>query len=209
MQDLLNPALRLHILLQSVINGPSDQLMLDVWSKLFDLPDPTEVQVVRCIVAMSDCLDETKRLLGNRTGINLALFTSEFPNIENAIAPSSLRHTRGQVLTPHLQPTVLNRLEFCAEELRKFYIEELISDEDLTAIREAADDLFEQVFNSSLELELRRVLLEDIERLRASILYIEYVEHRACRKLIAHYRGLLQLKAMPLKQHQKKTNLFY
>jgi hypothetical protein len=169
MQDLLNPALRLHILLKSALIGPSDESMLNIWANLFDLPDPTEVKVVRCIVAMADCLDETKRLLGTRNGINLTLFISEFPSIENALAPSNLRYTRAQVLTPHLQPTVLKCLEFCAEELRKFYIEESISDDDLAAIRKAADDIFEQIFNSTLDSELRRVLLEDIERLRASI----------------------------------------
>lgn len=169
MQNHLNPALRLHVLLTSVLNGNSNEQMLEIWSKLFDLNEPTEAKVARCLIAMADCLDETKRLLGTREGLNLALFTSDFPQIEQTIAPSKVFQNRSQVLTPYLTSTVLTRLEFCSHELQKFYVEDTISTEDLTAIRDAADEIFDQIFNSSIESELKRVLLEDAEKLRASI----------------------------------------
>lgn len=169
MQNHLNPALRLHVLLTSVLDGNPNEQMLEIWAKLFDISEPSEPKVARCLIAMADCLDETRRLLGTRDGLNLALFTTDFPSIELAIAPSRVINTRSQVLTPYLTTTVLTRLEFCSHELQKFYIEDAISTEDLTAIRDAADEIFEQIFNSSIESELKRVLLEDAEKLRASI----------------------------------------
>jgi hypothetical protein len=169
MQEALNPAGRLLVLLKSVLPGDPNQQMTSVWASLFDLPSPNEITVVRCLVAMAECIDETKRLLGTRQGINLALYTSEFSSIEEAIAPGALRNTRQQVLTPHLQPTVLTRLEFCAEELTRFYVEEPIQPEDLVAIQSAVEELFKQVFESGIDPLLRIVLLEELEKLRAAL----------------------------------------
>jgi hypothetical protein len=156
MQDALNPAGRLLVLLKSALPGDPNQQMTSVWATLFNLPEQREISVVRCLIAMNDCMDETKRLLGTRDGINLALYTSEFSSIEAAIAPGVLRQTRSQTLIPHLQPTVLTRLEFCAEELRRFYREEPVPDEDLSAIQSAVEDLFKQVFESGIDLDLTR-----------------------------------------------------
>jgi hypothetical protein len=169
MQDILNPASRLLVLLRSALPGDPNQQLTSVWATLFDLPDQSEMSVVRCLVAMSDCIDETKRLLGTREGINLALFTSEFSSIEAVIAPGALRQSRAQVLTPYLQPTVLTRLEFCAEELRRFYKEEPIPPEDLLAIQSTVEELFKQVFDSDIDSVLRIVLLEELEKLRAAL----------------------------------------
>lgn len=169
MQNHLNPALRLHVLLTSVLSGNPNEQMLVVWAKLFDIEEPTEAKVARCLVAMADCLDETKRLLATRDGLDLTLFTTDFPSIELSIAPSRVIQSRSQVLSPYLTSTVLARLEFCSHELKKFYIEDAISVEDLSTIRDAADEIFEQIFNSSIDIELKRILLEDVEKLRASI----------------------------------------
>ena len=169
MQEALNPASRLLVLLKSALPGDPSQQMTSVWATLFDLPEQSEMAVVRCLIAMADCLDETKRLLSTRDGINLALYTSEFSSIEAALAPGTLRHNRQQVLTPYLQPTVLTRLEFCAEELRRFYREEPIPAEDLAAIQIAVDALFNQVYESRLDSLLRVVLLEELEKLRAAL----------------------------------------
>lgn len=188
MNDALNPAGRLLVLLKSALPGDPNQQMTSVWATLFDLPEPTEMSVVRCLIAMADCIDETKRLLGTREGINLVLYTSEFSSIEAAIAPGVLRQNRQQTLIPHLQPTVLTRLEFCAEELRRFYQEEPIPAEDLSAIQSAVEDLFKQIFESDIDSHLRIVLLEELEKLRAAIVIYRVRGAKgladACRSLV-------------------------
>jgi len=188
MQDALNPAGRLLVLLRSALPGDPNQQMTSVWATLFDLPEQSEMSVVRCLVAMADCIDEIKRLLATREGINLALYTSEFSSIEAAIAPGVLRQTRQQALIPYLQPTVLTRLEFCAEELRRFYREDPIPVEDLSAIQSAVEELFKQVFESGIDSLLRIVLLEELEKLRAALVMYRIRGAKgladACRSLV-------------------------
>ncbi|MBF4437932.1 hypothetical protein ERJ77_26310, partial [Vibrio anguillarum] len=63
----------------------------------------------------------------------------------------------------------LTRLQFCAEELSRFYAEDSLSEEELKNIIEKIEALFDTVYSSNLPDALRFALLEEVERLRNAI----------------------------------------
>lgn len=164
-----NPAGRLHAILSSTIRGDQGLRMLDVWAIAFQLLEVTDVEVVRRLIAMSELLDEVKRLIESNPDINHQRYLGWVPAVKDAIAPLYLQSNRGSVITPNITPEVLTRLEFCDEELRRYYTEEEITQEELSAIVKAVNDLFEMVDTSVQNPTLRLVLLDGLEKVRIAI----------------------------------------
>ncbi|MBF4254712.1 hypothetical protein EA007_28270, partial [Vibrio anguillarum] len=99
---------------------------------------------------------------------NHDLYLSSFSRIERALIPLNLAATWSNVKV-HLSDEALTRLQFCAEELSRFYAEDSLSEEELKNIIEKIEALFDTVYSSNLPDALRFALLEEVERLRNAI----------------------------------------
>jgi hypothetical protein len=165
MENLTNPAERLHVFLSSALVCDQNQSMLAVWTELFEITAPTEISVSRYVLGMADCLEDIKKQLSLRPNVNMNTYTKSFGSIEAVLSPCVLRHNGSQVLAPLLTAEVMTRLEFCAEELRRFDIEVELPIDELIAIRLEVEALIELITSSNIEDRLRLVLIEDLERM--------------------------------------------
>jgi hypothetical protein len=165
MENRTNPAKRLHLFLSSAMRFDQNQTMLEVWATLFEVTNPTEISVCRYVLGMVDCLEDIKKQLSMRTNVDMDIYTKSFGSIEAALSPITIRFTVAQVLLPILNLEVMTRLEFCAEELRRFYVEDELSTEELETIRLEVEALIELIASSSIEDRLRSALIEDLERM--------------------------------------------
>ena len=169
MDDWTNSARRLYVMLSSVLPGDQNESMLHVWTTAFDLTDSSEIGVSRYLIGMVDSLEDVNRLLSARPDITVSAYTKLFGPIREVLTPASLRHSRGQILTPHLTPEVMTRLEFCAEEVRRFYNEDQLSQDDLNEIRVEIEELIERITKSTVDEPLRMTLIEDLERMLVAV----------------------------------------
>lgn len=164
-----NPAGRLLSVLLLTVGGDQGTRMLEVWGKVFNIHPLSDVEVARGLIALWECVEEVTRLIHSNPEIRHERYLGWTPSVQNAISTSHLQATRAQIITPNITPETLTRLEFCDEELRRFYSEEAISKENLDEIIGIVNDLFAMVDEKVIDGTLRVVLLEGIEKVRIAI----------------------------------------
>ncbi|WP_306547960.1 hypothetical protein [Desulfobulbus sp.] len=169
MQTQSNPASRIHSILKAALGGDQSQRMLEVWATAFEIKEANDIEVVRSLIAMSEAIEEVKRLIETNPNLNHQRYLACLAPIKTAVAPLYLHATRQQVLTANVTPEVLTRLEFCDEELSRYYSEEAVTAEELASIIHATNDLFDMVAKSVQDPTLRVVLLEGLEKIRIAI----------------------------------------
>jgi hypothetical protein len=171
-------------------SGEANTRMLEAWAQVFSLPSPDGVEVSRRLIALSNETDELQRLIESLPHLNPRIYLACIPAIKTAVDPIYLSSQRAGVITPHITPEVLVRLEFCSEELERAYAEERLADADLSEIETLTRELFEFVRNSNVDASLAIALLEALERARIAISL--YQIHGA-KGLKASLQGLLGL----------------
>lgn len=167
MIDESNPAGRLHKILSSAKNQADSKKVSEVWSLVLDMEN-NDVVVTKGVVELYNLSQEIQALIKMNNELNHQLYLSSFIRIDRAFFPLNLASNWNSV-KPHLTEEALTRLQFCAEELSRFYSEETISEEDLKDIITKTEELFNSLYESSLPDTLRLTLLEEVERIRNAI----------------------------------------
>lgn len=169
MQTQSNPASRLHSILLATLGGDPNLRMLEVWATAFKLKEANDIEVVRSLIAMSEAVEKVRQLIESNPNLNHQRYLACLAPIKEAISPVYLQSSRQQVITPHIKPEVLTRLEFCDEELCRSFSEEAVTAEELSFIVQATNELFDMVEKSVQDPTLRAILLEGLEKVRIAI----------------------------------------
>jgi len=167
MIDESNPAGRLHKILSTTKRQPDGKKVLEVWADAIGI-EKDNVTVTKGVVGLYSLSQEIQSLIKMNAQLNHDLYLLSFKNIDRAFFPLNLGADWKSV-RPHLTDEALTRLQFCAEELKRFYSEESLADEDLEDIIKKTDQLFETLNKSKLSDTLRLTLLEEIQRVRNAI----------------------------------------
>ncbi len=167
MIDKSNPASRLHTILVEAARHSDKQTVKVVWSSVIGCENDN-ISVTRAVVELYSLSQEIQSLIRIIDGLNHNLFLSSFNKLEQSFFPLNL-DAPWQVSKQYLTEGVLTKLEFCAEELTKFYSEESLTNNDLEDIITKTDDLYDSLYKSKLPNTIRLVLLEEVERIRLSI----------------------------------------
>lgn len=163
-----NPAGRLHSILRTAANGDPKTRVLDVWANVFGISESDDLIVTRHLLALNETVDEVERLIRANPSLNHAKYLAGFSEVRVALRPIYLQSNRG-IISNNVTSEVLTRLEFCDEELYRYYSEEVLSQEDLADISEATNVLFELVASTVHDATLRIVLLEGLEKIRIAL----------------------------------------
>lgn len=167
MIDENNPAGRLYKLLFEAKRLPDKITVSEAWSKVVGCEnDP--VLVTKAVVQMYTLSQEIQSLIRIRDGLNHNLYLSSFDKLEQAFFPLNLS-AHWQSAKQYLTDDALARLQFCAEELSKFYSEESLPEEDLQDIINKTDGLFDSLYKSDLPDSIRLILLEEVGRIRNAL----------------------------------------
>lgn len=167
MIDESNPAGRLYKILSEAKRQPDNQKVKNVWSLVLDIEDD-DVAITKGVVELYSLSQEIQTLIKMNSQLNHDLYLNSFHRIDRAFFPLNLASNWNSV-KQHLTDEAITRLQFCADELSRFYSEESLSEEDLKDIIDKTEELFESLYSCSLPDALRLTLLEEVERIRNAI----------------------------------------
>ncbi|AFV85515.1 hypothetical protein [Alteromonas mediterranea] len=167
MIDESNPAGRLHKILKKAKSLPDNEKVKSAWAKALSI-EGDEVDITKAVIELYSLSQEIQSLIKMNDSLNHDLYLSSFNQIERAFFPLNLANP-WQNSKRQLTDEALTRLQFCAQELSRFYKEESLSKEELDDIIARTDELFEALYSSALPDALRLSLLEEIQRIRNAI----------------------------------------
>ncbi len=165
--DESNPAGRLHKILSLAKRKPDNKKVREVWAEVIGIEN-NDITVTKAVVELYSLSQEIQGLIKINDGLNHQLYLSSFNHIDRSFFPLNLGANWNQV-KQHLTDEAITRLQFCAEELSRFYSEESLSEEDLKDIIKKTEELYDSLYKSSLPDTLRLSLLEEVERVRHAI----------------------------------------
>jgi hypothetical protein len=164
-----NPASRLHTLLTDLLQGDPNGDVFGAWARVLDVTERHDIEVPRRLVLLNDLLDDAEQSIKLNPALNHKRYLACFPQIRAVLTPSQISARVNELVIPQLTPDVMTRLEFCAEALQQGWSEVEITLDDLQAISNDLNALVELVAASSIDIRLRRALLEALEGVRLSV----------------------------------------
>ncbi len=195
-----NPASRLHTLLTALLQGDPKERVLDAWARVLDVSERQDIEVSRRLVLLNDLLDDAEQSIKLNPALNHKIYLSCFPQVRTVFSPLHIQTSREGVIVPHLTPEVMARLEFCAEALQQGWSEVEIAPDDLQAISNDLNALVESVAASTIDVRLRKALLEALEGVRLSISLYRIYGAKGLKKNLQGLFGLVFTERTELKK---------
>lgn len=168
MIDESNPAGRLFNLLTAARNKPDGSKIRDMWAKVLDCDPRNDAEISLRVLELYKISQEVQTLIKLIPELNHDLYLASFNKIDKAIFPLNLEQP-WRDKKRELSADLMTRLQFCAEELGKYYSEETLAEEDLQEISQMVSELYELIVDSSIDPSLRLALLEELSRIRFAI----------------------------------------
>ena len=200
-----NPASRLHTLLTALLQGDPKERVLDAWARVLDVTDRHDIEVPRRLVLLNDLLDDAEQSIKLNPALNHKIYLSCFPQVRTVFSPMHIQTSREGVIVPHLTPEVMARLEFCAEALQQSWSEVEIAPDDLQAISNDLNALVESVAGSTIDVRLRKALLEALEGVRLSISLYRIYGAKGLKKNLQGLFGLVFTERTELKKEAESN----
>lgn len=200
-----NPASRLHTLLTALLQGDPKERVLDAWARVLEVSERLDVEVPRRLVLLSDLLDDAEQSIKLNPSLNHKIYLSCFPQVRTVFSPLHIQTSREGMIVPHLTPEVMARLEFCAEALQQGWSEVEMTEDDLQEISNDLNALVESVAASSIDVRLRKALLEALEGVRLSISLYRIYGAKGLKKNLQGLFGLVFTERSELKK-EAETN---
>lgn len=195
-----NPASRLHTLLTALLQGDPKERVLDAWARVLDVTERHDIEVPRRLVLLNDLLDDAEQSIKLNPALNHKIYLSCFPQVRTVFSPMHIQTSREAVIVPHLTSEVMARLEFCAEALQPDWSEVEIAPDDLQAISNDLNALVEAVAGSTIDVRLRKTLLEALEGVRLSISLYRIFGAKGLKKNLQGLFGLVFTERTELKK---------
>lgn len=200
-----NPASRLHTLLTALLEGDPKERVLDAWARVLDVTERHDIEVPRRLVLLNDLLDDAEQSIKLNPALNHKIYLSCFPQVRTVFSPLHIQSSREGVIVPHLTLEVMARLEFCAEALQQGWSEVEIAPDDLQAISNDLNALVESVAESTIDVRLRKALLEALEGVRLSISLYRIYGAKGLKKNLQGLFGLVFTERTELKKEAENN----
>jgi hypothetical protein len=200
-----NPASRLHALLTALLKGDPRERVLDAWARVLEVSERLDVEVSRRLVLLNDVLDDAEESIKLTPQLNHKIYLSCFPQIRTVCSPLQMQTDRNSGITQHLTPEVMARLEFCAEALQQAWSEAEMTKDDFQEISNDLNALVESVAASSVDIRLRKALLEALESVRLSISLYRIYGAKGLKKNLQGLFGLVITERSELKKESESN----
>lgn len=153
-----------------LVTGDHHQSTLAVWGRVFELqkPELTPYEVYRRLVALGDQLDDAVREYQAVPGISHDLLIAQIPRVKAILGPVTLSDSWTQ--THHaISKDILLMLEVIADQINHHNTGVVISDDQLQELEAAITDLYNEIRDSQIDIQLKRALLDLAQNMRQSI----------------------------------------
>lgn len=180
MTDKNNGAKRLLQILEraKTITGGNSQLSgLEAWAEVFDIPKPDskdiplefEETVVSSILQLRKLVDEVEEELRRFEGLDLELYLRPFSRLRYVTRLAFLTNNNFYSVLAQLTEGDMTVLAFCVAKMAELPAEPIITEEQLKELSEDVNALYAQVLESSLENELRTIILDRLQSIKIAI----------------------------------------
>ena len=203
MTNMDNVASRLHSVLEQAARAPGDISIKTAWKYAFGIESADLVLVYRNIFLLHQLLDELERQIKSIPNISHDLYLKSIPNIRQVLSLPNLN----EAWSGHkhlLNAGVLGSLEFCAERLSNVRPEKVPPDEEIEALKQAVEELREQVLSGGLNHELQFLLLDLLESMRRALYEYRFRGVSGLRQELFSILERLQKYSPIIKQHSEE-----
>jgi len=163
-----NSAGRLYAILSSLIKLQGSNTAMNAVLQSLGRDSGGLLEFYRSLIELSKLVDQAESELRATADIQHELYLAPFPRIRKALA-INMPEATWQTFSVHITESDVTVLGFCAEALSRSNAENLIDDQELSELREDVDGLAERVMASSIDQELKVILLGQLELLRRAI----------------------------------------
>lgn len=171
-----NPASRLIAILEKahlVLRDRGSMPARAGWAYVFEIPTngnslTTEdgIELIYRLIQFIKLIDETEQALRTIEGVNLNRYLAPFPAIRSVISLTGL----DQAFIPNnVTDTHMVILGFCEDKLEEYHLEPKIEEEEIKALIDDINNLYEEVKASAINQQLRVLILEQLEHMRRAI----------------------------------------
>jgi hypothetical protein len=171
-----NPAGRLYTILKKAKQFKGSGYR--IWGNSFniltnrderEISDAIALQVIEHVIQLKKLINEIELSLKVIEGLNLSLYLTPFDRIRGAIKLRELTTPNYETYLREVTEGDLTVLAFCADVLSRYCREPVVEESQLEEILDSVGALYTDVFNSSLEDELKVFILDELEMLRRAI----------------------------------------
>lgn len=172
-----NAAVRLLSILKRAqsVSNMSNQARF-CWAQVFDIVDANtnqltpeqEVELVSRLVQLRTLIGDVEKGLRMIKGINLERYLRPFPRVLNAVKLTELQQQFSSYISPLTEGDFVV-LEFCAEKLSEHHVEGVVEEDVLAEMLRDVNDLYENILSSSLNDELKTLILDQLEIIRRAV----------------------------------------
>lgn len=203
MIDVSNPAGRLYERLKAAQGVPGKTLVREAWATALDCEATSDAEITRRVVELHALTETVETLIRLLPGLNHDLYLASFARLRRALFPLQLG-SPWESSRIQLNDDVMTRLQFCANELGARYSEESVSDTDLQQIAETIESLSAVLAQSDIAVDLKMVLMEQVERLRFAVSIYRIKGARGIKDALQALLGAVVANQQPLMELEDK-----
>lgn len=160
-----NPAGRLFDILDSARRQNGKESARKAWASVFEI-DPSDTSaLLQMLAELINLAGETKASIQKLDDVDHELHLKPFTKIEALLSRISL-DSNWDNWKNQLDEVTLYGLQFSADKLSRRSGFSKLPEDEINSIRAAADDLFNVVSDSDLPVELKALLLRNLESIR-------------------------------------------
>lgn len=163
-----NPAGRLFDILTAARNQSARDSARNAWATVFEVDRKDTGTILKMLADLIDLTHETKESIKRLNDVDHALHLTPFGNIENMLSTVNLDGA-WEPCKNLIDDMTLLGLRFNADKLSRASGFTHVADEDLVEIRKSLDELINKVVDSSLEADLKSLLLRNLESVRHAL----------------------------------------
>lgn len=164
-----NSAKRLLSILREASNITEDITLKEVWAKVFSYSSNSIFDIYRGLTKLNSLVDEVENCIKRTDRIDHKLHLKPFGTIRNLIKVTNL-DVKWPTLRNKLSPELFTSLEFTDDVLSREWSDELIDQSELNDLLDEINTLLNDVLESSLDEMLKRVLVDNLEKIRRVII---------------------------------------
>ncbi len=188
-----SPVKRLYEILENALSNPGPIPIRDVWSKSLGIEKTDILAVYLALADLVKLFDDAKKNILQLDDVNRDYYLEPFLKIEDVIKHSNLDEKWDRI-SGKLDAVTMLSLKLASNTDSNAIGMKAISDDKLKKLQSDAEDLLEKVVAADfLSEELRRVLLEQLENIRRSILLYRVSGFEGMRRAVESTLGGLIL----------------
>ena len=201
-----NPASRLFEIIEHAYTFDDNRHMREVWSTILLCEGTQDTsKILRGLSQIIGLLAECKKQLVQIDDLDYALYSEPLDQLAEVFLQVNLDENLGS-FKRRLSAGTTTGLKFCADALAKSSLEDVVEEEFLTGLLAEVNELLEEVIRSDLPDQVKKLLLDSLEDIRAAIIDYRVMGVQALQNSLKHNVGSVLLARAEIENVSEKVD---